>query len=160
MGWKVEEEKEAGEPIGRASLSGTAATHRILLSIIPRTQRAGSTDKKSQTDVYYQGLRAGITEWTDVGESSFQSPARTYPVLYGTRLVKGALPPLDTQQDDLVLLYFPDDFPQGGYFYVFFWTDIHAIGDRPVELTELRSIVDSFAIRSSPTTASKGCAAS
>jgi hypothetical protein len=96
--------------------------------------------------------------WTDVSESSLDAPTRSYPVLFGRELVRGSVAGLDTQQDSTVLLYFPDDFPRGRYFYVFFWTDIHAVGAQSGTLDELRTLVDSFEIRSSPAgAASKGC---
>jgi hypothetical protein len=158
-GWKVEEHREASEPLSRVSLDGNVDTHHVLVSIIPREMRATvEATSTAQADQYFRSLRAGMTDWTNVSESKFQSPARAYPVIFGRRLVRGPLPPLDTQQDDTVLLYFPDDFPQGRYFYVFFWTDIHVVGERPNDLAELRALVDSFEIRSSPVgAASRGC---
>ena len=100
-----------------------------------------------------------MTDWTDVSETRFEAPARSYPVIFGRRIVRGPLPPLDTEQHDTVLLYFPDDFPNGRYFYVFFWTDIHTVGERANDLAELRTLVDSFEVRSSPVGAtSRGCA--
>ena len=153
----MEERREAGEPISRVELAGNVATQQILLSIIPRELRTASPDKKSQADAYFRGLRSAMTAWTNVDEATFQSPARSYPVLFGTERVRGSFPGLDTQQDSTVLLYFPDDFPKGRYFYVFFWTDIHGVGDSAVALDELRALVDGFEVRAAPTTASQGC---
>lgn len=158
-GWKVEEHREASEPLSRVSLDGNVGTHHVLVSIIPREVRATvDATSTAQAEQYFRSLRAGMSDWTDVSESKFQSPARAYPVIFGRRLVRGPLPALDTEQDDTVLLYFPDDFPRGRYFYVFFWTDIHVVGERPNDLAELRALVDSFEIRSSPVgAASRGC---
>lgn len=156
-GWKVEEHRQAGEPLSRVSLDGYVGTHHVLVSIIPREVRApAEPTPASQAEQYFSGLRSGMTDWTDVRESRFEAPARSYPVIFGRRLVRGPLPPLDTEQDDTVLLYFPDDFPRGRYFYVFFWTDIHGVGEKPNELAELRTLVDSFEIRSSPVGAASG----
>ncbi len=149
--WKVEEHREAGEPIGRVSLDGRLGTHHILVSIIPRALRASADPTPaSQAQSYFQSLRAGVPDWTDVQETRFEAPARSYPVMLGRALVRGPLPPLDTDQHNTVLLYFPDDFPRGRYFYVFFWTDIHAVGAQPESLDGLRSLVDSFVIDASP----------
>lgn len=159
-GWKVEEHREASEPVSRVTLDGYVGTHHVLVSIIPREMRAtGDATLASQAEQYFRSLRSAMKDWTDVSEARFESPARPYPVTFGRRVVRGPLPPLETAQDDTVLLYFPDDFPRGRYFYVFFWTDIHAVGEPPNDLAELRALVDSFEIRSSPVgTASPGCA--
>ncbi len=156
-GWKVEEHREASEPISRVTLDGNVGTHHVLVSIIPRELRStGDPTPASQADQYFRSLRSAMADWTDVSESRFESPARPYPVIFGRRLVRGPLPPLDTEQDDTVLLYFPDDFPRGRYFYVFFWTDIHGVGEKPNDLAELRALVDSFEVRSSPVGAPSG----
>jgi len=155
-GWTVEEKREPGEPISRVALVGRVGTHQILLSIIPRELRSSAAaDKKSQTEAYFHALRAALPSWTNVSESSSEAPARSYPVLFGTDFMRGIV---TTQYDNTVLLYFPDDFPKGRYFYVFFWTDIHFDGERSESLGELRTVVDSFDIRTSPAGApSPGC---
>jgi hypothetical protein len=129
QGWKVEEHRQAAEPLSRVGLDGYVGTHHVLVSIIPREIRAtAESTPAGQSQQYFRSLRSGMTDWTNVSETRFEAPARSYPVVFGRRLVRGPLPPLDTEQDDTVLLYFPDDFPSGRYFYVFFWTDIHGVG--------------------------------
>jgi hypothetical protein len=160
-GSKVEEHREVSEPLSRVSLDGYEGTHHVLVSIIPREMRAtAEPTSAAQAAQYFRSLRAGMTDWTDASESRFEAPARSYPVTFGRRLVRGPLPPLDTEQDDAVLLYFPDDFPAGRYFYVFFWTDIHVVGEQPNVLAGLKTLVDSFEVRSPPVVgaASRGCA--
>ena len=160
-GWKVEEHTQAGEPIGRVSLDGYVGSHKVLVSIIPRELRASTAaTPTAQAAAYFSSLRAGMTDWTDVTVGQFDAPGRSYPVAFGKRLVKGPLPPLDTEQHDTVLLMFPSDFPAGRYFYVFFWTDIHIVGEQPNNLGELRVLLDSFEVRSPPVAgaASRGCA--
>ena len=159
-GWKVEEHRLPGEPLSRISIAGQLGSHATLVSIIPREMRTtGEPSKDSQAAQYFQGLRSTFgTRWTDVSEDTFVAPARVYPVLFARELIRGPLPPLNQVHDNTVLLYFPDDFPAGRYFYVFFWTDIHAEGAQPNSLTELRTLVDSFEIKSSPVGApSRGC---
>jgi hypothetical protein len=161
QGWTVQEHREAGEPLSRVSLDGYVGTHHVLVSIIPREMRASAESTSGgQSQEYFRSLRSGMTDWTDVSETRFEAPARSYPVVFGRRRVRGPLPPLDTQQDDTVLLYFPDDFPAGRYFYVFFWTDIHGVGETPNDLEALRTLVDSFEIKSAPVVGatSRGCA--
>src|SRR5712691_8079843 len=161
QGWNVQEHREAGEPLSRVSLDGYVGAHHVLVSIIPREMRASAESTSAgQSQQYFRSVRSGMTDWTDVNETRFDAPARSYPVMFGRRLVRGALPPLDTQQDDTVLLYFPDDFPAGRYFYVFFWTDIRGVGEKPNDLEGLRTLVDSFEIKSAPVVgaASRGCA--
>jgi hypothetical protein len=160
-GWNVAERRETGELIGRVSLDGYVGTHKVLVSIIPRELRpSAAMTPSAQAEAYFSSLRSGMTDWTDVSVSRFEAPARSYPVAFGRRLVRGPLPALDTEQDDTVLLYFPDDFPAGRYFYVFFWTDIHTVGEKANELGELRMLVDSFEVRSPPVSGatSRGCA--
>jgi hypothetical protein len=160
-GWRVEEHRDASEPISRVSLDGYVGTHRVLVSIIPRELRASApATPTSQASAYFTSLRAGMTDWTDVSVGQFDAPGRSYPVAFGKRLVKGPLPPLDTEQHDTVLLVFPSDFPAGRYFYVFFWTDIHTVGEKANDLGQLRTLIDSFEVRSPPVAgaASRGCA--
>ena len=159
-GWRVEEHSEVGEPISRVSLDGYVGTHHVLVSIIPRELRTSVAPTPSaQAAAYFSSLRAGMTDWTDVSVGQFDAPGRSYPVAFGRRLVKGSLPLFDTEQHDTVLLVFPNDFPAGRYFYVFFWTDIHFVGERPNNLGELRILLDSFEVRSPPVVgaASRGC---
>jgi hypothetical protein len=158
-GYKVEEQREAGEPISRVSLSGREGTHGVLVSIIPRELgTSAEATKAGQTRAYFQALRSAFTNWTDVEERTFQAPARTYPVLFSRERVAGPLPGLGQQHDNAVLLYFPDDFPKDRYFYVFFWTDVHGVDGQPLALSGLQTLVDSFSIKSSPAGApSKGC---
>jgi hypothetical protein len=90
-----------------------------------------------------------------VSESAFETPARKYPVLFGRDVVQGAVV---LAYDNTVLLYFPDDFPRGRYFYVFFWTDIHPVSGESGTLDQLKALVDSFEVKASPLGAvSKGC---
>jgi hypothetical protein len=162
VGWQVEEKRETTEPVGRAALTGWIGKHLILLSIIPRELRTqtGEPTVASQAQLYFRSLRAALESgWTDVQETRFDSPARSYPVLVSRTPPSGPLPARQTQQENAILLYFPDDFPRGRYFYVFFWTDTHPAEEEPASLTELRNIVDSFTVNATPTTASKGCGA-
>jgi len=158
-GYKVEEQREAGEPISRVSLSGREGAHGVLVSIIPRELgTSAEATKAGQTRAYFQALRSAFTKWTDVEERTFQAPARTYPVLFSRERVAGLLPGLEQQHDNAVLLYFPDDFPKDRYFYVFFWTDVHGVDGQPLALRGLQTLVDSFSIKSPPAGApSKGC---
>lgn len=159
--WHVEEHREAGEPVSRVSLDGFVGTHHVLVSLIPRELRASAAATPTdQADAYFRGLRSGMTDWTDVSVGRFDAPGRSYPVAFGKRLVKGPLPLLDTEQHDTVLLVFPNDFPAGRYFYVFFWTDIHLVGERPNDLGELRTLLDSFEVKAPPVAGapSRGCA--
>ena len=160
-GWRVEEHRDAGEPVSRVSLDGLVGTHRILVSIIPRELRTSvALTPTAQAAAYFSSLRAGMADWTDVTVGQFDAPGRSYPVAFGRRLVKGPVSALDTEQHDTVLLVFPNDFPVGRYFYVFFWTDIHVVGASPNNLGELRILLDSFEVRSPPVAgaASRGCA--
>jgi hypothetical protein len=159
--WHVEEHREVGEPISRVSLDGYVGTHHVLVSIIPRELRASvAATPSGQAAAYFSSLRSGMTDWTDVTVGQFDAPGRSYPAAFGRRLVKGSLPLFDTEQHDTVLLVFPADFPAGRYFYVFFWTDIHFVGEQPNNLGELRILLDSFEVRSPPVAGavSPGCA--
>jgi hypothetical protein len=161
QGWKVEEHREAGEPLSRVSLDGYVGTHHVLASIIPRELRTSAAPTPAaQAETYFRSLRSGMTDWSDVSQGQFDAAGRSYPVVFGRRLVKGPLPPLDTEQHDTVLLFFPADFPSGRYFYVFFWTDTHVVGAKPNDLVELRALLDTFEVRSPPVpgAASRGCA--
>ncbi len=93
-GWRVEEHRESSEPLSRVSLDGYEGTHHVLVSIIPREMRAAEPTSAAQAAQYFRSLRAGMTDWTNVSESRFEAPARSYPVAFGRRLVRGPLPPL------------------------------------------------------------------
>jgi hypothetical protein len=82
---------------------------------------------------------------------------KTYPALLARAPVSAA--GVEGHQDHVVLLYFPEDFPQGRHFYVFFWTDTHLAIDPRGPLTELERLVDSFTVHGPPVDATaRGCA--
>ena len=159
-GWTVKEESD-GEPISRITLSGWSGSHEVLASIfareiLPSAERTPS----DQARAYFQKFRAATTAqpWTDIIETSFEDAGHTYPALAYRERTPGAIPALDVQQDTVVLLVFPNDFPAGDYFYPFFWTDTHLASAPTGSLADLQALVASFSIKSSPVGASsKGC---
>jgi hypothetical protein len=159
-GWSVKEESD-GEPLSRVTLTGSTGSHQILASIFAREILASAQPTPSdQARAYFRKFRAATTAqpWTDVIETSFEDAGRTYPALAYRERVPGVMSALDVQQDTVVLLVFPNDFPSGGFFYPFFWTDSHLASAPSGSLAELKTLVGSFTIKSSPVGApSKGC---
>ena len=159
-GWTVKEESD-GEPLARITLSGWSGSHEVLASFFAREVIASAPRTPSdQARAYFQKFRAATSSqpWTDIVETSFQDAGRTYPALAYRERVPGAIPAMDVQQDTVVLLVFPTDFPAGGYFYPFFWTDTHLASAPSGSLTDLQALAASFSIKSSPVGApSKGC---
>lgn len=159
-GWTVKEESD-GEPLSRITLSGWSGSHEILASVFARQILASAAPTRSdQARAYFQKFRAATVAqpWTDLIETSFEDAGRTYPALAYREHVPGAISALDVQQDTVVLLVFPGDFPAGGYFYPFFWTDTHLASVPSGSLAELHALVGSFSIKSSPVGAPpKGC---
>ncbi len=65
---------------------------------------------------------------------------------------------MEVQQETIVLLVFPADFPAGGYFYPIFWTDSHLASAPAGSLAELQDLVQTFSVKSPPLGApAKGC---
>ncbi|MEK6206163.1 MAG: hypothetical protein AABM32_00825 [Chloroflexota bacterium] len=159
-GWAVKEESD-GEAIPRITLIGWSGSHEILASVFARKFVPSAEPTPSdQARAYFQKFRAATADqpWTDIIETSFEDAGHTYPALAYRERHPGAISALDVQQDTVVLLFFPNDFPAGGYFYPFFWTDTHLASAPSGSLGELRALVASFSIKSSPVGApSKGC---
>jgi hypothetical protein len=159
-GWAVKEESD-GEPISRITLIGWSGSHEILASVFARELLASAEPTPSdQARAYFEKFLAATAAqpWTDIIKTSFEDAGHTYPALAYRARQPGAIPALDVQQDTVVLLLFPDDFPAGGYFYPFFWTDTHLASAPSGSLEQLRTLVASFSIKSSPVRApSKGC---
>ena len=160
VGWTVKEESD-GEPISRITLTGWSGGHEILASVFAREIRPSAERIPSeQARAYFQKFRAATTDqpWTDFIETTFEDAGHIYPALGYRERVPGPVPALDVQQDTMVLLFFPNDFPAGGYFYPFFWTDTHLASAPSGSLEELRALVGSFSVKSSPVGApAKGC---
>lgn len=154
-------EESDGQPISRITLTGWSGSHEILASVFAREILASAEPTPSdQARAYFQKFRAATSAqpWTDIIETSFEDAGHTYPALAYRERVPGAISALDVQQDTVVLLVFPRDFPAGGYFYPFFWTDTHLASAPSGSLGELQALVGSFSITSSPVGApSKGC---
>lgn len=159
-GWAVKEESD-GEPLARITLSGWSGGHEVLASFFAREiLSSAERTPSSQARAYFQKFRAATSSqpWTDIVETSFEDAGHTYPALGYRERMPGAVSALDVQQDTIVLLVFPSDFPAGGYFYPFFWTDTHLASAPTASLAELQALVASFSVRSSPVGApSKGC---
>ena len=159
-GWTVKEESD-GEPLARITLSGWSGSHEVLASFFAREVITTAPRTPSdQARAYFQKFRAATASqpWTDVVETSFEDNGHVYPALGYRERVPGAVSALDVQQDTTVLLVFPTDFPAGGYFYPFFWTDTHLASAPTGSLAELQALVASFAVKSSPVGAkARGC---
>jgi hypothetical protein len=159
-GWTVKEESD-GQPISRITLTGWSGSHQILASVFAREMLASAGPNPSdQARAYFQKFRTATADqqWTDIIETSFEDAGHTYPALAYRDRTAGAVPALDVQQDTVVLLVFPNDFPAGGYFYPFFWTDTHLASAPTGSLADLQALVGSFSIKSSPVGArAKGC---
>jgi hypothetical protein len=159
-GWAVKEESD-GEPLSRITLIGWSGSHQILASVFARAVLPSAESTPSdQARAYFEKFRAATTAqpWTDIIETSFEDAGHVYPALAYRERTPGAVSALDVQQDTVVLLVFPNDFPAGGYFYPFFWTDTHLASAPSGSLEELRALVASFSVKSSPVGAPpKGC---
>jgi hypothetical protein len=160
VGWTVKEESD-GEPLSRITLSGWSGTHEVLASFFAReVMPSAARTPSDQARAYFQKFRAATSDqpWTDIVETSFEDAGHTYPALAYRERVPAAISAMDVQQDTVVLLVFPADFPAGGYFYPFFWTDTHLASAPTGSLAELRALVGSFSVKSSPVGApAKGC---
>jgi hypothetical protein len=159
-GWTVKEESD-GEPISRITVSGWSGGHEILASFFAR-EVLPSADRTptEQARAYFQKFRAATAKqpWTDFIETSFEDQGHTYPALGYRERMPAAVSALDVQQDTIVLLVFPNDFPAGGYFYPFFWTDTHLASAPTGSLADLQALVASFSVKASPLGApAKGC---
>jgi hypothetical protein len=159
-GWTVKEERD-GEPLSRITLSGWSGSHEVLASLFAReTLPSAERTPTDQARAYFQKFRAATSDqpWTDIVETSFEDAGHTYPALAYRERVPAVVSAMDVQQDTVVLLVFPADFPAGGYFYPFFWTDTHLASAPRGSLEELRALVGSFSVKSSPVGApAKGC---
>jgi hypothetical protein len=159
-GWTAKEESD-GEPLARITLTGWSGDHEILASFFTReTPSPPSRSHRRRLERIFQKFRAATADkgWTDIVEKSFEDGGRTYPALAYRDLQRGPVSALDTQQDTVVLLVFPNDFPAGGYFYPFFWTDTHLASAPTGSLAELQLLIRSFSVKSSPVGArSRGC---
>jgi hypothetical protein len=159
-GWAVKEESD-GTPTSRITLIGSSGSHQILASLFARELLAAAQSTPSdQARAYFQRFRAATADqgFTDIVETSFEDAGHVYPALAYRERQPAAISALDVQQDTVVLLVFPNDFPAGGYFYPFFWTDTHLASAPSGSLEQLRALVASFSIKSSPVRApSKGC---
>jgi hypothetical protein len=159
-GWTVKEESD-GEPLARITLTGWSGSHEVLASffareILPSAERTPS----DQARAYFQKFRAATSAqpWTDIVETSFQDAGHMYPALAYRERVPAVVSAMDVQQDTVVLLVFPMDFPAGGYFYPFFWTDAHLASAPSGSLGDFQALVASFSVKSSPVGApSRGC---
>jgi hypothetical protein len=159
-GWTVKEEKD-GEPLSRITLTGLSGSHEVLASLFAREVLPSvARTPTDQARAYFQKFRAATADqpWTDFIETSFEDRGHTYPALGYRERVPGAVSALDVQQDTIVLLLFPNDFPAGGYFYPIFWTDTHLASAQTGSLAELQALVASFSVKSSPVgAAANGC---
>jgi len=159
-GWTVKEEKD-GEPLSRITLTGWSGSHEVLASVFAREiLTSAARTPTDQARAYFQKFRAATSSqpWTDIVETTFQDGDHTYPALAYRERVPAVVSAMDVQQDTVVLLVFPPDFPAGGYFYPFFWTDTHLASAPTGSLAELQALVASFSIKSSPVGApAKGC---
>ena len=159
-GWSVKEEND-GEPLSRITLSGSSGGHQVLASLFAReTLPSSERTPSAQAHAYFQKFQAATaTEpFTDFVETSFEDSGQTYPALGYRERLPGPIPAMDVQQETIVLLVFPGDFPASGYFYPIFWTDSHLASAPTGSLAELQALVQSFSVKSSPVGArAKGC---
>ena len=159
-GWTVKVESD-GEPLSRITLQGSSAGHRILASIFAReTLTSAERSPSAQAHTYFQKFQAATVSepFTDFIETSFEDSGRTYPAFGYRERLPGPNPAMDVQQETIVLLVFPGDFPAGGYFYPIFWTDSHLASASAGSLAELQALAHSFSVKASPVGASaKGC---
>jgi len=159
-GWSVKEESD-GEPLSRITLQGSSGGHQVLASLFARqTLPSAERTPSGQAHAYFQKFQAATASepFTDFIETSFEDSGRTYPALGYRERLPGPLPAMDVQQETIVLLVFPNDFPAGGYFYPIFWTDSHPASAPAGSLADLQALVASFTVKSSPLGApAKGC---
>lgn len=160
-GFVADEHREAGVPFPRVSLRRDAASRGVLVSIIPRAAGAATATPKQQADEYFASLRNGqiSRNWSNMSETPFTTGGRSHPSLTYRETMPSGVAGVDQVHDGRIVLFFPEDFPRGGYYYVFFWTDIHFTGQDPIVLTELEQLVSTFVVSGPPTTPSRGCAA-
>jgi len=159
-GWSVKEERD-GEPLSRITLQGSSGSHQVLASLFAReTLASAERTPSTQAHAYFQKFQAATASepFTDFIETSFEDGAHTYPALGYRERLPGPIPAMDVQQETIVLLIFPSDFPAGGYFYPIFWTDSHLVSAPAGSLAELQALVQSFSVKASPVgAAAKGC---
>jgi hypothetical protein len=159
-GWSVKEESD-GEPLSRITLSGSSGGHPVLASLFARETLASAERTPSgQAHAYFQKFQAATASepFTDFIETSFEDGGRTYPAFGYRERLPGPIPAMDVQQETIVLLIFPKDFPAGGYFYPIFWTDSHVASAPVGSLADLQALVQTFSVKSPPVGASaKGC---
>lgn len=84
---------------------------------------------------------------------------RSHPSLAYREAMPAGAPGVEQIHEGRLVLFFPDTFPRDGYYYVFFWTDIHLTGQNAIGLSELEQLISSFVVFGPPATPSKGCAA-
>jgi hypothetical protein len=159
-GFTAKETREPREPLARVTVNGDLpGRHHILLDIIPREVSAYGPDPAptALTKRYFDALRASLAaNWIDVHEAQYSGPKRTYPELLSVEPSNSA--GIAGQYDNIILVFFPDDLVRGGYFYSFFWTDIHLAADPKAPVTELEKLVDGFTVLASPVGAGgRGC---
>ncbi|TME59329.1 MAG: hypothetical protein E6H87_06330 [Chloroflexi bacterium] len=159
-GWSVKEESD-GEPLSRITLHGSSGGHQVLASLFAReTLPSAERTPSSQAHAYFQKFQVATASepFTDFIETTFEDAARTYPALGYRERLPGPIPAMDVQQETIVLLVFPSDFPTGGYFYPIFWTDSHLASAPAGSLAELQALVQSLSVKSPPVGATaKGC---
>ena len=159
-GWAVKEESD-GQPLARITLSGSSGGHQVLASLFARELLPSAERTPSgQAHAYFQKFQAATASepFTDFIETTFEDSGRTYPAFGYRQLLSGPIPAMDVQQETIVLLVFPGDFPAGGYFYPIFWTDSHLASASAGSLAELQALVQSFAVKSPPVGApARGC---
>jgi len=148
------------EPLARVTINGDLpGRHHILLDIIPRAAAdyGGDATPSALTKAYFDSVKASLgAKWTDVRQAEYAGPKRKYPALLSVEPVSGSVIP--GQYDNIILLLFPDGLTRDGYFYSFFWTDIHLAADARAPVTELEKVVDGFVVLTSPVGApSRGC---
>ncbi len=160
-GFTAKQSFEPNEPLARITVDGDLpGRHHVLLDIVPRaiaSYRGGSSLTAVSTD-YFARLRSGVgAKWTDVRETQYRGPQRTYPGL--TAVEPFSTAGIPGQYDHTILLLVPDPLPGYGYFYSFFWTDIHLAADPRAAVTELEKLVDGVVLLGSPVGATaRGCA--
>ena len=159
-GWTVKAESD-GEPLARITLTGSSDGHHVLASLFAReVLPSAERTPTGQAHAYFQKFQTATASepFTDFIETSFEDSGHTYPALGYRERRPGPIPAMDVQQETIVLLVFPGDFPAGGYFYPIFWTDSHLASAPAGSLAELQALVQSFSVKSAPVgAAAKGC---
>lgn len=159
-GFSVKEQRESREIVARATIEGKIGTHQILLDIIPKPVAGYGNDPAAGAlaRAYFDALKASsvTTKWSGVTEGRYAGPKRSYPAIVGVE--SGSSLGVATTYDNAILLYVPADLVRDGYFYSFFWTDIHLATDPRAPVTELEKLVDGFVVLGSPVGApARGC---